>query len=85
MCSDILTLESDELTGTPLVQHVMKQGKRIAGQPDMKKSRDYAFSQLAGLPDYLIQLNKNEKYPVEISRPLAELAQKVDLRSSAEP
>jgi len=85
MCGDILTLASDELTGTPLVQHVMKQGKRISEQPDVKKSREYAFSQLAGLPDYLIQLDESEKYPVEISRPLAELAQKVDLRSSAEP
>ena len=85
MCGDILTLASDELTGIPLVQHVMKQGKRISGQPDVKKSREYAFSQLAGLPDYLIQLDESEKYPVEISRPLAELAQKVDLRSSAEP
>ena len=85
MCGDILTLASDELTGTPLVQHVMKRGKRISEQPDVKKSREYAFSQLAGLPDYLIQLDESEKYPVEISRPLAELAQKVDLRSSAEP
>lgn len=85
MCGDILTIESDKLTGTPLIQHVMKQGKQIAGQPDIKKSREYAFSQLAGLPDYLVQLNKSEKYPVEISRPLVELAQKVDLRSSVEP
>lgn len=85
MCGDILTLASDKLTGTPLVQHVMKQGKRISEQPDVEKSREYAFSQLAGLPDYLIQLNESEKYPVEISKPLAELAQKVDLRSSAEP
>ncbi len=85
MCGDILTLASDELTGTPLVQYVMKRGKRISEQPDVKKSREYAFSQLAGLPDYLIQLDESEKYPVEISRPLAELAQKVDLRSSAEP
>lgn len=85
MCGDILTLASDELTGTPLVQHVMKQGKRISEQPDVEKSREYAFSQLAGLPDYLIQLNESEKYPVEISKPLAELAQKVDLRSRAEP
>jgi len=81
----MLTLESDELTGTPLLKHVMKQGKRISGQPDIKKSREYAFFQLAGLPDYLIQLNESEKYPVEISRPLAELAKKVDLRGSAEP
>ena len=78
MCGDILTLESDELAGTPLMQHVMEQGKRIAGQPDIKKSRAYAFSQLASLPGYLIQLNKSEKYPVKISRPLTELAQKVD-------
>ena len=85
MCGDILTLESDELTGTPLVEQVMKQGKRIAGPPDIKKSREYAFSQLVGLPDYLTQLDESEKYPVEISRPLVELAQEVDLRSSAEP
>ncbi|MCD6430908.1 MAG: nicotinate phosphoribosyltransferase [Deltaproteobacteria bacterium] len=85
MCGDILTLESDELTGIPLVEQVMKQGKRIVGPPDIKKSREYAFSQLAGLPDYLTQLNKSDKYPVEISRSLVELAQKVDLRSSAEP
>jgi len=32
----------------------------------------------------LIFENKREKYPIEISRPLAELVQKVDLRSSAE-
>ena len=81
MCGDILTIESDELTRRPMIQHVMKQGKRIAGQPDIKKSREYAFSQLASLPDYLIQLNKSERYPVKISRPLTELAQKVDLRN----
>ena len=84
MCGDILTLESDELTGTPLVEQVMKQGKRIVGPLDIKKSREYAFSQLAGLPDYLTQLNEGKKYPVEISRPLAELAQEVDLRNMAD-
>ena len=85
MCADIVTLESDELTGTSLLQNVMKKGKRIAGQPDIKKSRKYALSQLAGLPNYLMQLNKSEKYPVEISRSLNELAQKVDLRNNAIP
>ncbi len=85
MCGDILTLESDELTGTPLVEQVMKQGKRIVGPPDIKKSREYAFSQLASLPKYLTQLNEGDKYQVEISRTLAELVQEVDLRSSAEP
>ena len=79
MCGDIITLENDKLTDTPLLQHVMKQGKRITGQPDIKKSKEYAFPQLTGLPDYLMQLNKSEKYPVEISKPLIELAQKVDL------
>ncbi|MEA1923518.1 MAG: nicotinate phosphoribosyltransferase [Pseudomonadota bacterium] len=85
MCGDVLTLESDALTGTPLIESVMKQGQCIAaGPPEMKKIREYAFSQLAGLPDYLMQLNEGEKYPVEISEPLAELAQKVDLRSRAD-
>jgi len=85
MYGDIVTLESDKLIGTSLVKHVIKKGKRIARQPGIKKSRKYALSQLAGLPDYLIQLNKSEKYPVEISRHLTELAQKVDLRNNAIP
>ncbi len=50
-----------------------------------EKIQKVCLSQLASLLDYLIHSNESEKYPVEISRPLTELAQTVDLKSRAEP
>ncbi len=69
---DVVTLESDAQAGEPLLQPVMRAGRRLP-QPTLQDARAHCLSQLARLP--------GKDYRVEISAALRELAAEVDRRT----
>lgn len=78
MCSDILTLEDDPQEGEPLIQPVMRAGKRLADATPLTTLRERTRNQLARLPQALRTLEKGPDYPVQISPALCDLAKAVD-------
>lgn len=77
---DILTLESDQQEGRPLVRQVMRGGRRIAPPERLADIRERVRSELARLPLPLKALEPAPAYEVRISPALRELARKVDER-----
>lgn len=76
---DILTLENDVQTGTPLIQPFMLSGKRMAAPEPLEESRHRAAAELARLPEYLKQLETAQRpYTAEIAPALRQLAEAVD-------
>jgi nicotinate phosphoribosyltransferase len=80
MAGDILSTEDDAHDGTPLIEAVMKSGRRIGPAPSLAQIRDHAARELARLPEPLRALDPASVYPVEIGEPLVELAAEVDRR-----
>ena len=78
MCSDILTLEDDPQEGEPLIQPVMRAGKRLTDPAPLTALRERARTQLERLPDGLRTLEKGPDYPVHVSPALRDLAKAVD-------
>jgi nicotinate phosphoribosyltransferase len=85
MAGDVLTLQEDEASGTPLLQPVMLAGRRHGAGADLQASRQLAQRQLASLPEPLRALEPAPPYPVEVAAALRALAQSVDARTSGEP
>lgn len=83
LAGDILTLEGDALDGVPLLQQVMRGGRRCLDLPSLATVRAYACEQLATLPDDLASLSAASRYPVEVAPVLRDLAQTVDRRREA--
>jgi nicotinate phosphoribosyltransferase len=78
MCSDILTLEDDPQEGEPLIQPVMRAGRRLNAAAPLTALRERARNQLARLPQGLRTLEKGPSYPVHVSAALCDLAKAVD-------
>lgn len=78
MGHDILTLEDDEPQGEPLLQPVMRAGRRIAPPPPLSALRERAAAELARLPAPLRQLGHHASYRVTVSERLRDLADQVD-------
>ena len=78
MRGDILTLEDDPQEGEPLIQPVMRAGKRLHAPASLTALRERARTQLARLPDGLRTLEKGPDYPVQVSPALRDLAKAVD-------
>jgi nicotinate phosphoribosyltransferase len=83
MDGDILSLEDDIQPGTPLLQPVMRSGKRTYPSPSLVDVRAYAARQIAQLPEPLRRLEPGASYRVEVAEKLAKLAAEVDRRLSA--
>ncbi|MCX8049846.1 MAG: nicotinate phosphoribosyltransferase [Methylohalobius sp.] len=77
---DVLTTQGDLLDGTPLLQPVMRGGKRLAPPEPLSIIRTRCAAQLNSLPEALKSLNITASYPVEISPALARLAAETDRR-----
>ena len=77
-CGDILTLEDDTAAGTPLIQPVMRQGRRLQASPTLEQVRAYAHRQLETLPPALRGLEPAAEYPVQIAPALHALADAAD-------
>jgi nicotinate phosphoribosyltransferase len=80
MAGDILSLEGPDGTGEPLVQLVMKDGRRVAPSPSLDAIRRHAKRELGRLPEALSRLTPGADYPVEVADDLIELAAAVDRR-----
>lgn len=75
--SDCLGLADQPLPGEPLLQPVMRDGKRLAPPESLAEIRARVQQQLAALPPAL-RANQTEPYPVEIAPGLQELAAQLD-------
>lgn len=79
MSQDVISLESDTVAGTPLLQPVMRQGRRLERLP-LAELRRRARQNLDTLPDAMRQLDAGAVYPTHISDALVRLAGDVDRR-----
>ena len=80
MRRDILSVERDEQAGEPLIELVMKGGRRLTPQPTLAEIRARAARGLERLPDPLRRLEPGASYPVEVADALKRLAAEVDRR-----
>jgi nicotinate phosphoribosyltransferase len=80
MVGDVLSLERDRQDGEPLIELVMRQGRRLAPSPTLAESRRRAASGLARLPEQLRRLEPGAPYPVRVADALTQLANEVDAR-----
>ena len=80
MAGDILSIESDHHSGEPLIQPVMRAGRRIGPPPTLAEIRARATRDLARLPEPLRLLWPQGSYPVEVADALVRLAADVDSR-----
>ncbi len=75
MVKDIITEEKDMQEGTPLVEKVMSEGRRLRTSPGLIEIAAYTKSQLQSLPEHLRQLDLTPAYPVEVAPSLLRLRQ----------
>ncbi len=75
---DVVTTVHDREEGTPLLQPVMKEGRRVTPAPTLAEVREQVASQLARLPEPLRALEPAPAFEVRISSALQDLAQTVD-------
>jgi len=80
MAGDLLTLDGQKDTGEPLIEPVMRNGKRLAVAPPLAEARARAAQELARLPVELRALESPQPYPVQVAPALIELAAAVDER-----
>jgi nicotinate phosphoribosyltransferase len=78
MLDDVVTLEDDIREGQPLIQAVMRDGRRLNPSPTLAEIRAYAAQQLAALPPALCALGDEPLHPVLISEALHRLADDLD-------
>jgi len=83
MAGDVLSIESDDQSGEPLIQLVMRSGRRIRPSPTLTEIRARAAHDLALLPEPFRQLEPQGSYPVQVADALVRLAGEVDSRLSA--
>lgn len=75
---DTLTLLGQRAPGEPLLQPVMRDGRRIGARADLKRTREHARAELARLPAKLAALDHHSEYAVDVAMPLKTLAAAVD-------
>jgi nicotinate phosphoribosyltransferase len=80
MAGDVLSIESDDHLGEPLIQLVMRGGRRIAPSPPLADVRVRAARDLERLPEPLRRLEPDARYPVHVADALTRLAAEVDSR-----
>ena len=74
---DTIGLADETLPGTPLLQPVMRQGRRLA-QPSLEQSRQFASHELATLPEHCRRLANPEPLIPVVSVALQAAAERVD-------
>jgi nicotinate phosphoribosyltransferase len=80
VAGDILSVEDDRHSGEPLIQPVMRGGRRLASSPTLADIRAHAARELERLPEPLRRLEPRATCPVEVAEPLKRLASEVDRR-----
>jgi nicotinate phosphoribosyltransferase len=77
---DTLSVESDVHQGEPLIEPVMKNGRRLRAALTLADIRAQAKRDLERLPEPLRELEPDTAYPVEVADALVKLAADVDRR-----
>jgi nicotinate phosphoribosyltransferase len=77
---DVLSVEADGQAGEPLIEPVMKGGRRMAPSPTLAEIRARTARDLERLPKPLRRLQPGASCPVEVADALARLAAEVDRR-----
>ncbi len=80
MMGDVLSIEGDSQAGEPLLQPVMREGRRIFPSPSLAEVRSRTARELRRLPERLRRLEPGIAYPVHVARTLVDLAEEVDRR-----
>jgi nicotinate phosphoribosyltransferase len=80
IAGDVLSLEFDPQAGEPLLELVMKDGKRVGPTPTLAEIRTQATHDLERLPEPLRDLIPGATCPVEVADALVQLATEVDNR-----
>ena len=80
MAGDVLSLEGDTQAGTPLIEPVMKDGRRLRPGPSLADIRVLAAEDLERLPKPLRDRVPGAHYPVTVADALIRLAADVDER-----
>ncbi len=78
LAGDVLTLAAERLPGTPLLEPVMRAGRRVAPAPTIAALRAHCGAEVARLPEPLRSLTDADPYPVEIASTLRNLAAEID-------
>lgn len=78
LAGDVITVETDACPGEPLLQPVMKAGRRVAPPPPLEQIRGRTIAGMGKLPPRLRGLERAEPYPVAISSRLKALAAEAD-------
>lgn len=74
---DMIGLVDEAVAGTPLLQTVMRAGRRLP-QPSLEQSREFARRQLASLPERCRRLQDPEPLVANVSPALRNAAERVD-------
>jgi len=80
VAGDILSVEDDVQPGKPLIEPVMRAGRRINPRPTLADIRAHASRELERLPEPLRRLEPGGSYPVQVGESLVQLAGEVDRR-----
>lgn len=80
MRGDTVSLTTDRQDGEPLLEPVMRGGRRIAPSPPLAEVRERTARALERLPERLALLDPDATYEVTIAPALADLAREVDER-----
>lgn len=78
MVGDVLTLADDPQGGEPLLQPVMRAGRRLRPPTPLGELRERVRQQLSRLPDSLRELRQVAAYPLSVSSRLRALVSQVD-------
>jgi nicotinate phosphoribosyltransferase len=79
MAGDVLSTEDDVQAGEPLVEAVMRDGRRLRPKPSLAAVREHAARELERLPAPLRRLAP-ATYPVTVADRLRRLAEETDRR-----
>ncbi|HBK04483.1 MAG TPA: nicotinate phosphoribosyltransferase [Acetobacteraceae bacterium] len=77
IATDIIALDDEPAIGEPLLQPAMRNGRRVAGLPDLTDARAHAAASLTHLPKPLRHLEPHH-IPIQISAGIRHLATAMD-------
>jgi len=85
MQRDELALIDCQCSGKPLLQPVLRNGRRVTEFPSIEQIRTHAAAELERLPAPLRDLDEAPSYPVNVHDALRTLAADVDGRTASQP
>jgi hypothetical protein len=82
MSGDLLSLDSDQREGKPLIEAFMKEGTRTTASEPLDRLRERALEQISQLPQSLRTVERGPEYSVAVSNAIRDLAREVDKAQS---